>query len=630
MEDENNKILRFILGLESDACRKSTLQLALKQARRLGGVTLGESSSHTQFILRRSKEGQDKDEMADAFFDAYSEEEMDVLTSLSLYLIVLDQLGHIFGKHNNKSNRVRDAIDLSFTTAGMSDAELDAIKELRNSINHNFGLSSCRPGSEKGEFKFIICFDDNGNNKPVVEPHLEWNGDWFDKSEDTSFHVYPFSLMNYVEKIIESFASLIQKGKITSTLSMEELKTRFTINICSNRHDVQEFSTEVTKEDLANAWTDEFGAKYSKDKKRLLLVPSIIQNYVIKEGTRVICNGAFSDDPMSGNNHLLSVFIPKTVTHIGDGAFKTCFSLESINIPNSVVYIGKAAFSHCYKINAPIPNSVTYIGDAAYCNCRSLAIFEIPKSVSYIGSAAFANCYSLTQINILGDVKTIKDNTFADCSWLTKVLLPSTISHIEERAFFKCYRLEEINLPDSIQTIDDYAFEDCRTLTHIELPHQIMHFGKKVFQGCESLQTIVVPQNFIKINDYAFYNCGVSDINLSNSTSHIGVSAFEECAFLYNIIIPESVIYIGSSAFRCTSLRNVTIPKSVVSIGNNAFDDCIDLSSVTFTSSDIVIGVNAFGHWCNRIIIPNGTRDKFEKLLPDYKDKLIEQMDYRN
>ncbi len=31
--------------------------------------------------------------------------------------------------------------------------------------------------------------------------------------------------------------------------------------------------TEVSEEDLANAWTDERGVKYSADKKRLLSAP---------------------------------------------------------------------------------------------------------------------------------------------------------------------------------------------------------------------------------------------------------------------------------------------------------------------------------------------------------------------
>ena len=55
----------------------------------------------------------------------------------------------------------------------------------------------------------------------------------------------------------------------------------------------ENLSTEVTDEDLANAWVDEFGVKYSSDGKRLLWVPPDLKEYSIKKGTIVICERAF-------------------------------------------------------------------------------------------------------------------------------------------------------------------------------------------------------------------------------------------------------------------------------------------------------------------------------------------------
>ena len=42
-------------------------------------------------------------------------------------------------------------------------------------------------------------------------------------------------------------------------------------------------SVSVIDEDLKNAWTDEVGAKYSADRKRLLKVPKDIKNYSVKK-----------------------------------------------------------------------------------------------------------------------------------------------------------------------------------------------------------------------------------------------------------------------------------------------------------------------------------------------------------
>ena len=235
MEKDKDKILRLILGLESDDYRKSTLQLALKQARYLGGVIPGEPSSYTKFMLRRSKEGQDKSKMINSFFVASSDEEMDVLTSLSLYLIILDQLGHIFGPRNKSSNRVKDALEKSIIVSNLTDVELTEIAALRNSISHNFGLASYNTNQNVGVFKYIICFDDDGNQKPVIDAIEKWGGDWCDKNDNTSVHIYPFSFINYVEQILNSFVKQHQEGKLESPLSVEELKTRFTIIISSNQ-----------------------------------------------------------------------------------------------------------------------------------------------------------------------------------------------------------------------------------------------------------------------------------------------------------------------------------------------------------------------------------------------------------
>ena len=84
----------------------------------------------------------------------------------------------------------------------------------------------------------------------------------------------------------------------------------------------------INAEDLANAVEDEFGVMYSKDGLRLLKANKNITNYIVKAGTRVICDGAFC-----GCYILTSVTIPNSVTSIGGWAFADCDDLQSIIIP---------------------------------------------------------------------------------------------------------------------------------------------------------------------------------------------------------------------------------------------------------------------------------------------------------
>ena len=50
--------------------------------------------------------------------------------------------------------------------------------------------------------------------------------------------------------------------------------------------------TEETEQDWAEAIEDEYGAKYSKEGKRLLKAPKDFSHYNIKEGTEIICKNA--------------------------------------------------------------------------------------------------------------------------------------------------------------------------------------------------------------------------------------------------------------------------------------------------------------------------------------------------
>lgn len=248
MEQNNQNIIELILGLKNDTVRKSTLQLALKQARRIAGFSEGKDVSRQSWNRRGYDRASTKDQIVDIAFGNARDEAMDILTSLCLYLIVLDQLGHVFRKSNRGCNKVGEAITQSEMDKKyhLDAKDVKSIKELRNSINHNFGLASCKCSSKKdkekekvvGKEKFIICFDNDENHKPVERGGDAWDGNWEDennkKSAKTSTLVYPFSLMNLAEDVLKSFIYKVRNGTISSPLSNGELKSRFTIIDGSN------------------------------------------------------------------------------------------------------------------------------------------------------------------------------------------------------------------------------------------------------------------------------------------------------------------------------------------------------------------------------------------------------------
>ena len=164
-------------------------------------------------------------------------------------------------------------------------------------------------------------------------------------------------------------------------------------------------STVVTDEDLANAWTDEYGVKYSIDRKRLLRVNETLTSYSIKEGTKVICDDSFGYD--FGNRYIKSINIPNSVVRIGYAAFRDCEVLTNITLPDSVELIGEKAFSGCKSLSEIfLPNSITQLGDCAFYECESLLSINIPNSISFIGESVFSGC-SFSHIKIPNTIKKI-------------------------------------------------------------------------------------------------------------------------------------------------------------------------------------------------------------------------------
>ena len=205
--------------------------------------------------------------------------------------------------------------------------------------------------------------------------------------------------------------------------------------------EIEIIGTEVTEEDKKDAWTDEFGVKYSKDGKKLLGRTNWkSMNYMIKQGTRSICDEAFWCC-----SSLQSVTIPDSVTSIGDEAFWCCSSLQSVTIPGSVTSIGNSAFYGCSSLQSfTIPGSVTSIGDGAFSRCYSLQSVAIPDSVTSIGDFAFEDCSSLYSVTIPDFVTSIGDGAFSWCKSLQSVTIPDSVTSIGDGTFCECYSLQSI------------------------------------------------------------------------------------------------------------------------------------------------------------------------------------------
>ena len=179
---------------------------------------------------------------------------------------------------------------------------------------------------------------------------------------------------------------------------------------------------------------------------------------------------------------LTFVSISKSVTSIGGAAFIGCSSLSYVSITDIESWC-KISFSnftsnplwyahHLYLngseiTNLYIPNSVTSIGNYAFYGCSGLTSVTIPNSVTSIETGAFQDCSGLTSITIPNSVMSIGESAFVGCKKIENVDMPDDLSIIKKQTFKNCSSLKTITIPSKVEFIYQEAFAGCNALESV-------------------------------------------------------------------------------------------------------------------------------------------------------------------
>lgn len=163
---------------------------------------------------------------------------------------------------------------------------------------------------------------------------------------------------------------------------------------------------------------------------------------VIPEGKTNIPAGTFKDTSIT------SVYIPASVTAIGDYAFYGCTNLTTIIIAEGslLTSIGKDAFK----------GTAFYTSDANWTD-GLLYITSADGAIKFL-IAAEAGAGENNVVNIADGTQVIADYAFYNNADIIQVTIPNSVLTIGEYAFSGCTVLEEVTIGSGVKTIGDYAF----------------------------------------------------------------------------------------------------------------------------------------------------------------------------
>ena len=304
----------------------------------------------------------------------------------------------------------------------------------------------------------------------------------------------------------------------------------------------------------------------------------------------------------ANNSSLAFALLPEGMVSIPEGMFELDTRLECVYLPSTITTIGDFAFYDCdflmniiyngYDLHGRVSVQRSY--NSAYYSATPYEI-ENSFSVDYIDTEIdgenVSGYYLLTAYN-LGDIGSeyfVIPHTYGTTGSRLYVIGTNSFNSVSMGNVKNLYIL------DGVREMQDCAFYESQ-LTHIYLPESLTSFTEGYqFAYCTNLVYINIPKNVEKIPDGMFWNASaLKSIEIPDKVTYIGIDAFCHSG-ITSIELPENLKTIAKEAFWGSKIKEITIPKSVETIGNKAFYSATDLKVVVIEGGNLkLIGSSVF------------------------------------
>ncbi|MDE6391965.1 MAG: leucine-rich repeat domain-containing protein [Muribaculaceae bacterium] len=312
--------------------------------------------------------------------------------------------------------------------------------------------------------------------------------------------------------------------------------------------------------------------------------------------------------------------LDKTLTSIGEEAFKGCVSLRSLVLPEAMRVIPKGAYMYSpLADNLTVPSTVEEISDEAFAYTQIKDIY-IPASVRKIGNKAFYGKL----------VSSVKSDSFYPAELDTEAFLDNIYSSATltvpdgftgtyaEAAGWKRFSRTDV-MTVAVNTGDTFSLDGVTynvTDTSEESPSLKVSYAKvdgkpdrtKIAAANKAAYTgaVTVPEKIrlmgrdykvTAINDSAFYGASeMTSLSISAKVETIGAHTFYDCTKLAEVTLPSTVKELGTYAFSYSGIKSIILPEGTERLGDRVFFQCSALESVNIPESLTAIPSYCFSY----------------------------------
>ena len=402
-----------------------------------------------------------------------------------------------------------------------------------------------------------------------------------------------------VFKTLISYSDIDIKKLVVAFLHyiVNSAKSRYPIIASLNSN----YSPEITKNrdsyySLLNKYIDEFGVEYTPDKKILLRwqekpnegtdFPTF---YRVLEGAEVICDEAF----MFCNN-LTSIYLPKTLKHIGKSVFVGT-KLSSIecnssmfNVDDNILYSYDKRVLYYYPENKKntyfnVPEQVKLIVPGCFSNAEYLWVIKLNHVEYDFDNLALTGIYisipkgAKKYLTVGGSKKGFSDEKYLDVETRNNIFEGDVV--VDEGVVYSSdktilYRFpywldkKEYRVNENCKIIEEAAFDDSTGYDEEWGLH--IQFNK--------LKTLYLPNGLEEIRDYAFVGCGsLENLTIPPSVKTIGNYVFGQSVNLITLTLLSKIEHFSEKAFDIgktmpAPLVNPHVPYAELGRGRNGID----------------------------------------------------------